>query len=92
MLAMKTIRPRETVTSLNPDDLIRYALSLRGVTAVTVGIDKKELLAENAGILKTFKPFDEEKMKSLRAELEPFYKSKTLPWLQPGYLDGMHVA
>ena len=92
VLAMKTIRPRETVTSLNPDDLIRYGLSLKGVTAVTVGIDKKELLVENAGILKTFKPFDEEKMKSLRSDLEPFYKSKTLPWMQPGYLDGMHIA
>ena len=92
VLAMKTIRPRETVTSLNPDDLIRYGLSLKGVTAVTVGIDKKELLVENAGILKTFKPFDEEKMKSLRAELEPFYKSKKLPWMQPGYFDGMHIA
>jgi predicted aldo/keto reductase-like oxidoreductase len=92
VLAMKTIRPRETVTSLNPDDLIRYGLSLKGVTAVTVGIDKKELLVENAGILKTFKPFDDEKMKSLRAELEPFYKSKKLPWMQPGYFDGMHIA
>jgi len=92
VLAMKTIRPRETVTSLNPDDLIRYGLSLKGVTAVTVGIDKKELLVENAGILKSFKPFDDEKMKSLRAELEPFYKSKKLPWMQPGYFDGMHIA
>jgi uncharacterized protein len=92
VLAMKTIRPRETVTSLNPDDLIRYGLSLKGVTAVTVGIDKKELLVENAGIIKNFKPFDEEKMKSLRAEMEPFYKSKTLPWMQPGYFDGMHIA
>lgn len=92
VLAMKTIRPRETVASLNPDDLIRYALSLKGVTAVTVGIDKKELLIENAGILQSFKPFDEEKMKSFRAELDPFYKSKTLPWMQPGYFDGVHLA
>jgi predicted aldo/keto reductase-like oxidoreductase len=92
VLAMKAIRPRETVTSLNPDDLIRYALSLKGVTAAVVGIDKKELITENAQIVKNFKPFDEEKMKSLRAELQPFYKSKTLPWMQPGYFDGMHIA
>ena len=45
----------------------------------TYKFDKKELLIENAEILKTFKPFDDEKMKSLRAELEPFYKSKKLP-------------
>lgn len=92
VLAMKTIRPRETVKSLNPDDLIRYALSLKGVTAVTVGIDKKELITENAEILKNFKPFNDEKMKLLRSELEPFYKSKRLPWMQPGYFDGMHIA
>jgi uncharacterized protein len=92
VLAMKAIRPRETVTSLNPDDLIRYALSLKGVTAAVVGIDKKELITENAQIVKNFKPFDEEKMKSLRAELQPFYKSKTLPWMQPGYYDGMQLA
>jgi uncharacterized protein len=92
VLAMKAIRPRETVTSLNPDDLIRYALSLKGVTAAVVGIDKKELITENAQIVKNFKPFDEEKMKSLRAELQPFYKSKTLPWMQPGYFDGMQLA
>ena len=92
VLAMKAIRPRETVTSLNPDDLIRYALSLKGVTAAVVGIDKKELITENAQIVKNFKPFDEEKMKSLRAELQPFYKSKTLPWMQPGYFDGMHLV
>ena len=92
VLAMKAIRPRETVTSLNPDDLIRYALSLKGVTAAVIGIDKKELITENAAIVKNFKPFDAEKMNSLRAELQPFYKSKTLPWMQPGYFDGMHIA
>jgi hypothetical protein len=92
VLAMKTIRPRETVTSLNPDDLIRYALSLKGVTAAVVGIDKKELVTENAEIVRNFKPFDQDKMNSLRAELQPFYKSKTLPWMQPGYFDGMHIA
>lgn len=92
VLAMKAIRPRETVTTLNPDDLIRYALSLKGVTAAVVGIDKKELISENAAIVKNFKPFDAEKMNSLRAELKPFYKSKTLPWMQPGYFDGMHIA
>jgi hypothetical protein len=92
VLAMKAIRPRETVAGLNPDDLIRYALSVKGVTAVNVGMDKKELLIENAEILKNFKPFDEEKMKSFRAQLDPFYKSPRLPWMQPGYFDGMQMA
>ena len=92
VLGMKTIRPRETVTSLNPDDLIRYALSLKDVTAVVVGIDNKELIAENATILKKFKPFDEEKMKSMRVQLDPYFKSKHLPWMQPGYYDGIRLT
>lgn len=92
VLAMKAIRPRETVTSLKPGDLIRYALSLKGITAAVVGIDKKELISENAEIIKNFKPFDEQKMNFLRAELQPFYKSKTLPWMQSGYFDGMHLV
>jgi len=64
VLAMKANSPHETFPTLNPDDLIRYALSLKGVTAINVGMDKKELLIENAEILKNFKPFDEERMKS----------------------------
>ena len=44
VLAMKVIRPRETVNGLNPDDLIRYALSLNGVTAAVIGTDSLEVL------------------------------------------------
>ena len=44
VLAMKVIRPRETVESLDPKDLIRYALSLEGVTAAVVGTDSIKVL------------------------------------------------
>ena len=90
VLAMKVIRPRETVIGLNPDDLVRYALSLKEVTAAVIGTDNLDVLNKNLATLRSFEPLSDEKMKELRASLEPFYRSKKLPWMQSGYHDGRH--
>lgn len=92
VLAMKVIRPRESVEGLDTDDLVKYALSLNGVTAAVIGTDSIDVLNRNIAILKSFKPFDDERMKELRASLDPFYRNKKLPWMQPGYHDGLHLA
>lgn len=92
VLAMKVIRPRETVNGLNPKDLVRYALSLNGVTAAVIGTDSVEILEKNVEIVRNFAPLSPEKMNELHAVLDPFYRSKKLPWLQPGYFDGLHIA
>ena len=92
VLAMKAVRPRETVEGINIDDLIRYAYSLENITAVVIGIDSLDILNKNIAILESFKPLSKERMNELRAELEPFYNSKKLPWMQSGYRDGMHWA
>jgi uncharacterized protein len=92
VLAMKVIRPRETVSGLNPDDLVRYSLSLDGITASVIGVDSLEVMNKNIAVLQSFKPLDKEKMNELRAALDPFYRSNKLPWMQPGYFDGMHLA
>ena len=92
VLAMKVIRPRETVNGLDPNDLVRYALSLDGVTAAVIGTDNLEVLNKNIATINSFEPLSEERMKELHVALDPFYRSKSLPWMQPGYFDGMHIA
>lgn len=93
VIGMKVIRPRETVKGINPDDLVKYALSLKGITVPILGMETKEVMQKNISIIKDFKePLPDEKMKELQAALQPFYESKKLPWLQPGYYDGMHWA
>lgn len=92
VLAMKVIRPRETVNGLDPKELVEYALSLKEVTAAVIGTDSLDVLNKNITTLQSFKPLSEERMQELRAQLDPFYRSNKLPWMQPGYHDGMYWA
>lgn len=92
VLAMKLVRPRETVQGLDPKELISYALTLTNVTAAVIGIDNLDVLKTNIGLLKTFKPLSPERMNELHGELQPFYRNKQLPWMAPGYVDGSYWA
>lgn len=92
VLAMKVIRPREKLQGLHPDELVRYALSLDGVTAAVIGTDSLEVLKDNIATISSFEPLTNEKMKELHVKLDPFFQSNDLPWMQPGYYDGMHIA
>ena len=88
VVAMKVIRPRETVEGLAGSDLVNYALTLDHFNVVNIGYDNMEVLKENLSILKEFKPFDSEKMDEMRTALGPFYRHENLPWMNPGYTDG----
>ena len=88
VLAMKVIRPRETITDIDPLDLIRYALSLKHISAAVVGIDNIEVLKTNIELVRNFKPLSEPAMKRMRFTLAPYYRHENLAWMQPGYLDG----
>lgn len=88
VVAMKVIRPRETVGGLDAGDLIRYALTLKEFHMINLGIDNLDLLKANIEILRDFKPLEEEKMEEIRLALQPFYRSKNLAWMQHGYRDG----
>ncbi len=89
IIAMKVIRPMDTIENLEPDKLIRYALSLDGITTAVVGIDSLEVLKENIETIKNFEPLAAEEMEQMRVALTPYYQHKNLPWMQPGYVDGI---
>jgi len=91
VIMMKVVRPRETITTLNPTDLIKYALSLKGPDVVVIGMDSIDVVKSNLEILRNFKPLDEAKMKELAQELTPFYNHENLPWMQHGYHDGNYA-
>ncbi|MGA2585511.1 MAG: aldo/keto reductase [Candidatus Aminicenantales bacterium] len=89
IMLIKVIRPRETVKEIPVTDLIRYGLSLPHVHSAVIGMDSVDVVRQNAGLLKNFKPLSPDEMKKLGAALEPFMSGTHLPWMQPGYVDGM---
>ncbi len=88
VIAMKVIRPRETVNGLAAADLVRYALSLEEFHMINVGIDSLEVLKSNLDVFRDFKPLEEEKMEEIRLALQPFYRGKGVAWMEPSYVDG----
>ena len=88
VMLMKVIRPIENDNSLDPSDMIRYALSIEGVSGTVLGTDSKEIVDANVSILKDFKPMSSEEMNSMTARLSPFYQHHGTPWMEPGYCDG----
>lgn len=88
VILMKVVRPRETITSLKPVDLINYALSLKGPDVILLGLDSLEVVNSNLEIIRNFKQMDEDKMKEMAFQLTPFYRHENLPWMKPGYTDG----
>lgn len=91
ILAMKVIRPRETIKGLTAEELIRYALSLPHVDAAVIGIDSMEVLKKNIELVKNFKPMTLKDMKKISVTLVPFFEGQGLAWLQPSYMDGCLV-
>jgi predicted aldo/keto reductase-like oxidoreductase len=89
VVAMKVVRPRETVSGLAVSDLVNYALTLDHFNLANIGHSSLEVLKENLALLREFKPLDKEKMEELNIALGPFYRHENLPWMQPGYVDGI---
>jgi len=89
VLVMKVIRPRETDESMDPAELVRYALSLEHVTAAVIGIDGLDVLNQNLEFARNFTPMGAQEMEAVAARLRPVYDSGRLAWMQPGYTDGI---
>jgi aryl-alcohol dehydrogenase-like predicted oxidoreductase len=91
ILAMKVIRPRETVEGLAAEDLIRYALSLKHVHAAVIGTDSLEVLEKNIQLVNNFKKISPDEMKKISIGLEPVFAGNNLPWMKPSYTDGVQA-
>lgn len=91
VILMKVVRPRENIKTLDPVDLIHYALTLKGPDVIVLGMDSIDVVKSNIEILRNFKPLSDERMKELAEELSPFYNHENLPWMQPGYTDGNYA-
>ena len=88
VMVMKTVRPRETIKTLDPNELVRYALSLSGPDGILLGMESVAVIDSNLKTLRTFKPLEEQRMKELALDLSPFYRHENLPWMKFGYRDG----
>ena len=88
VMLMKVVRPRETIKTLAPVDLVRYALSLKEPDGIIIGMDSMAVVKSNLEILKNFKPMDQTEMKEFAQQLTPFFNHENLPWMKPGYCDG----
>ena len=89
IIAMKLIRPRDTIEGLDPLKLIRYALSLEHVSAASIGMDSMEVLRSNIELIRDFKPLPDTEMQEMQLALEPFFGNRDLEWMRPGYRDGI---
>lgn len=88
ILLMKAIRPRETVKTLDPNDLIRYALSLEHGHAAAIGTDGMDILKKNLETARNFQPLTPQEMGRIRGNLELLAAKRMYPWMRPGYTDG----
>jgi aryl-alcohol dehydrogenase-like predicted oxidoreductase len=91
ILVMKAIRPSETVESVTPQELLRYALSLEHVTAAVVGTDSLDVLTQNIELVGDFEELSPGEMERIAGTLEPFFTNGQLAWMRPGYTDGIRA-
>lgn len=89
ILAMKVVRPRETVKSVTAEELIRYALSLEHVNAAAIGMDSLDVVKKNIELVKNIRKMSPKEMEKIRVNLEPFFESKSFEWMHPDYTDGI---
>jgi len=50
---------------LTPEETLRYAMSVPGITVTITGVDKPEILRQNLDIASKFKPMTQDEMRSL---------------------------
>jgi aryl-alcohol dehydrogenase-like predicted oxidoreductase len=92
VVAMKVIRPRETVAGLDPSLLLRYSLSSKYFSLANIGTDSIEVLDNNLETARNFKPLNKQEIQDVQAALDPFFRHQNVAWMEPGYVDGYGVG
>jgi len=91
LLAMKTNRHARN-SDLPGAQLVRYALSLKGVSAAVVGLDSIVHLMDNIAMCTNFTPFNKDEMALMtRMAKEGLAFAGSPPWENPEYWDGAIV-
>jgi hypothetical protein len=88
IMMMKTIRPLDTIPGIDAPQLVRFALSLEGITGIAVGMDSKKVVDSNLNLLRNFKPMNADEKLKYATILSPFFRHENLEWMKRGYHDG----
>ena len=91
IIAMKVVRPRETVKNISAESLIKYALSVKHVNMAILGMDSMDILKNNLKLLKDFQPLKEDEMTKIRLSLKPFFNGENVQLMNSTYRDGLWV-
>lgn len=87
VFAMKVVRHARDA-DLRGSELIRYALSLRGVHSAVVGLDTAAHLEENVKMAAQFKPMPAASRNAMHQHASRSLAGLIAPWDRPGYADG----
>lgn len=90
VIAMKTVRHARDA-DLKGTDLIKYALSLQGISVGNVGLDTLSHLEENAAMVTNFEAMSKARRVALHRRAIPLLAETQAPWDRPGYVDGVIV-
>lgn len=91
VIAMKTVRHAREA-ALKGAELVRYALSLDGVTTAIVGLDQVAHLDQNADMAAAFVPMPEDQRQAMTTHVNQALAGLPAIWDMPGYQDGVALA
>ena len=90
VIAMKTVKQARQA-KLHGPELLRYALSLKGVHCVITGMNSTGELEENSAMATSFQPLTKERRTEIHEHARVALAGTVAPWDQPGYRDGVPV-
>lgn len=91
VVAMKCVRHAREA-ALKGADLIRYALSLDGVSTAIVGLDQQAHLDQNAEMASTFVAMPADERQAMHSHVTEALAGLPAIWDMPGYQDAVRLA